>query len=110
MTFVTVTCCNCGIEFGLRSEWNDRLMADGNKWFYCPSGHRQHYTETVSDRLRRERDRLKQQLAQKDDEIAAAKKEAERLAKRTKAGLCPCCNRSFTNLKRHMASKHPKGK
>ena len=23
-----------------------------------------------------------------------------------KAGTCPCCNRTFTNLARHMASKH----
>lgn len=22
-------------------------------------------------------------------------------------GVCPCCDRSFTNLQRHMASKHP---
>lgn len=22
-------------------------------------------------------------------------------------GVCPCCNRSFTNVRRHMTSQHP---
>lgn len=26
---------------------------------------------------------------------------------RVKNGVCPCCNRSFQNLKRHMNTKHP---
>jgi hypothetical protein len=26
--------------------------------------------------------------------------------KRVNAGICPCCNRHFTDLERHMKSKH----
>jgi hypothetical protein len=72
-----------------------------------------------------EAERLKQQLAQKDDEIrqererararlersersaAAYRGQVTRLRTRAKAGLCPCCNRSFQDLHRHMATKHP---
>lgn len=37
----------------------------------------------------------------------AYKGNVTKLKKRASAGLCPCCNRHFTNLQRHIASKHP---
>ncbi len=65
-------------------------------------------------KLRRERDRLKQQMAQKDDEIReverqrlAAERKAKRIQRRAHAGLCPCCNRTFQDVVRHMKAKHP---
>lgn len=30
-----------------------------------------------------------------------------RLRKRASAGVCPCCNRTFSQLARHMQTKHP---
>lgn len=39
--------------------------------------------------------------------LAEAAREAERLRRRTAAGVCPCCNRSFVQLARHMKTKHP---
>jgi hypothetical protein len=35
--------------------------------------------------------------------IAWARVDAYRIGN----GVCPCCNRSFTNLRRHMTTKHP---
>jgi hypothetical protein len=32
---------------------------------------------------------------------------ATRITKRAKAGVCPCCNRTFKQLAAHMASQHP---
>jgi hypothetical protein len=29
------------------------------------------------------------------------------MRKRIQSGVCPCCNRTFENLGRHMKSKHP---
>jgi len=91
--------------------------------FYCTYGHQQHFAqgETEAEKLRRERDRLKQQAAFKDEMIANANRRAlnaERTASarkgqitplknRAAAGVCPCCNRTFENIRRHMASKHP---
>lgn len=39
------------------------------------------------------------------------RKKAERAPKQAQtrigAGICPCCNRTFSQLARHMQSKHP---
>jgi hypothetical protein len=97
--------------------------------FCCPYGHSQVFAkgESEADRMRRERDRLKQQMAQRDDDhraerdrllgqIAAEKKQtavasgkATKARKRAAAGLCPCCNRSFasTRMAAHMKTMHP---
>lgn len=98
---------------------------DSKIFFYCPYGHSQHYPksprESAEDALRRERDRLAQRVAQKDDEIAyqrdraeaterrlsAAKGQVTKIKNRVGHGVCPCCTRSFGNLHRHMQSQHP---
>ena len=41
------------------------------------------------------------------DQLAAADKEAKRLARRARNGVCPCCHRSFANVKKHMDNRHP---
>jgi len=91
--------------------------------FFCPYGHEQVFAEGERevDQLRRERDRLKQQMARVEEEkldlIAkaalarsqadAARRETVRLKKRAAAGVCPCCKRTFDELARHMRAKHP---
>lgn len=112
VSFEQGCCTACGIRFGMPFGFLDDRRKNKST-FYCPNGHPMSYTESEADRLRRERDLLRQQIAQRDDEIAEAKRLASaakgyvtRLKNRAKAGLCPCCNRHFTNLGRHMASKH----
>lgn len=106
--------------FGLTRFMYDARKKDG-KTFYCPNGHPRAYRETENDRLRRERDQLKQRIAQKDDTIKCLQEDYERIERRRRAavgqisriknrvghGICPCCNRTFENLGRHMASQHP---
>lgn len=114
-------CCNCGIEFAMPLAFQNACRADSKKSFYCPNGHGQHYATSEADKLRRERDRLKQDAARLQDEIreareagAAAQRQASafkgvatRIRNRVQNGVCPCCNRTFLDLARHMASKHP---
>lgn len=38
---------------------------------------------------------------------AATKGQLTKTRKRVAGGVCPCCNRSFVNLGRHMAGQHP---
>jgi len=98
-------------------------------WFYCPNGHQQHYTgKSEADKLReqldaerRQRQRAEQSVAMHADDAKAARDEAEhqrrrangykghaaKITKRAKAGVCPCCNRHFTALERHMSTQHP---
>lgn len=95
----------------------------GSVNFYCAYGHPMVFVvgENEETKLRRERDRLLQRLAEKDDDIAAAHRRTEhaeaslrttkghitRIKNRVGHGVCPCCNRTFGDLARHMASKHP---
>jgi hypothetical protein len=114
ITMVTEICCSCGVAFGLPSDLQDVLKNDPNKNFYCPNGHSQHYTKSKEQRLREE---AEFKLRQKENELSnlinsktLLEKElqnARRQIKRVHNGVCPCCNRSFQNLKKHMKNKHP---
>lgn len=85
-------------------------------WYWCAYGHKQYLCvgESEEDKLRRERDRLQQRIAQKNDEIKslegrrrAAVGQVTKIKNRVGHGVCPCCNRTFENLARHMAHQHP---
>lgn len=108
-------CGSCGVVCTCPEIVYEQHRAEGG-YHTCPNGHSWGWNDNGCERekLRRERDRLKQTVAQKDDEIAmqasrALKAESEiiRLHKRAKAGVCPCCNRTFVNMARHMKTKHP---
>lgn len=111
--FVLMACGECGIEFHLPQHFYNERKETGNNW-YCPNGHCRVFKEADSVKYRREAERLRQQIAQKDDEIAeqkrkvaAARGETTKIKKRINNGVCPCCNRTFTNLHRHMTTQHP---
>lgn len=117
----SITCNSCGIRFDVPDLWAVTRQRD-LKTFYCPNGHPLTYRESETDKLRRERDRLKQQMARVEQDALqerTLRKEAERqasarkgvvtrLKNRVAKGVCPCCNRSFENLQRHMSGQHPK--
>lgn len=114
VTLITEICCICGIAFGIPSDLRKHLRADPNKYFYCPNGHSQHYsksTETIlKEKIEKERRNHLQELEIAEnrwlDELGRANK-LERQLKRVHKGVCPCCNRSFQNLKKHIETKHP---
>lgn len=105
-------CANCGVHFGLDAYHESKLREDGRR-FFCPNGHSLVFSS--------ENARLKKQLEEAQRERTAAKCEAmaerhdrevaqkklENAQKRAKSGMCPFCTRSFTNLQRHCATKHP---
>lgn len=108
-------CITCGVAFTVPQIVADR-QAEVGGYHHCPNGHSQGWAKDGSEnaKLTRERDRLKQQNARLEMEAAAAKRETEaerakvqRLARRAKAGSCPCCKRTFSNMTRHMRLKHP---
>lgn len=111
------TCFKCKCQMWIPDDLNGAaLRARGEIPFYCAYGHRQYYIEGESEetKLRRERDRLNQRIAEKDDEIKAlegrrraAVGQVTKIKNRVGHGVCPCCSRTFENLARHMGSKHP---
>lgn len=107
------TTCWCGTPFALPKELLQAARNSGHT-IYCPHGHTVVWKETEIDRVRRERDRLKQDTARLSDEIGAQRKRADdaekkivKQTRRANAGVCQCCNRTFLNVQRHMKSKHP---
>jgi hypothetical protein len=124
----TETCGTCGILFAMDESFQKERLADKN-WFYCPNGHQIAYAgkseaeklKAQLDEERRQRQRAEQRVAMEADyrrqaeEKAARERHrangykghATRITKRAKAGVCPCCNRTFKQLAAHMANKHP---
>lgn len=117
-----INCPQCQVRFGL-AEATEAVLRQSSQDFYCPFGHKQHFPQglTEAEKLRRERDALRQDKARLHDEIAhqqnrrrAAERSAAgykgaatRIRNRVRNGVCPCCNRTFQNLAAHMANQHP---
>jgi septation ring formation regulator EzrA len=115
-------CLTCGVAFTVPKAVATNQRENGG-YHFCPNGHQQGWSKEQSEveKLRRERDRLKQQTAQKDDEInglraeynkaeqarAAAARKLATHKKRAAAGTCPCCKRTFGNMAEHMKQSHP---
>lgn len=103
-------CANCGTVFGMAKDLEKRRRQD-HETFYCPNGHRMHFTGKNDEELLRDAEARNVAL---EDQLAAAIREGEmtrsillRDRARFAAGVCPCCNRSFENVRRHMVSQHP---
>ena len=126
---VSIACCECNAPIYMPSGW-EAYFRSSQVAFYCINGHRQSFSKQPSeaqllkkqlDAERQARQRAEQRIAEKADEVTAAREEARhernrangykghatRITKRAKAGVCPCCNRTFKALAAHMANKHP---
>jgi hypothetical protein len=106
--------CTCGIAFAipdaLHKQMLDHRSADPGKTVsvYCPLGHQWHYMGKSEATKERERaNRAEAQLVAAQDQLEAEQRAHARTRKRVANGVCPCCHRSFVNVKRHMANKHP---
>jgi hypothetical protein len=76
---------------------------------FCPNGHSQSFTKSEVSRLREQLEAKERELRASKCETLAERLErekAERKLNRVRRGVCPCCNRSFQNLARHMETKH----
>lgn len=112
---VTEECFKCGVMFAIPTDLRNYLLADHSREFFCPNGHGQVYGgKTEAEKQRERAERLALQLANRDEDlrcaraqVAATKGQVTKLKKRVANGVCPCCNRSFANLGRHMAGQHP---
>jgi hypothetical protein len=119
--------CWCGIHHAIPEDLyavQQRHFQNGQPELpvYCPLGHA--YVPVG----RSEVDKLREAVAIKDKAIAAERakhdqtqaelRETERrrraekgaktrLKNRVANGVCPCCQRSFGNLRRHMQHMHP---
>ncbi len=112
----TISCSvhGCGITFAIPAVLVEKRRNDHQN-FWCPNGH------CLSYKGKTEAQKLKDQLAEKEQQLDYARQRAnhaeektatvtrahKRMRERLKNGVCPCCNRSFENLRRHIADMHP---
>lgn len=111
--WVQMECGECGILFCVPDGWHRERKERGTGWT-CPNGHGRVYRETDVQRLKRELAAKEEQLrfeqervARAERQLTSARGQLTRVKNRVRNGVCPCCNRTFQNLMRHMASQHP---
>lgn len=111
--FIITQCYKCGTDFGLDEQLHKRFYDKGDS-FYCPNGHSQAYCKSEVDRLKeeliKEKDRGSswyRRYLEEEKSKNAYKGQVTKIKNRISNGVCPCCKRHFTNLERHMKSKHP---
>lgn len=114
------TCPACSMMFAAPHRFVAERRVDGQS-FFCPAGHPMGFHETEVDRLKKQLEEQKRATAwaeQGRDSWQRTAKSAERSLSATKGvvtrtknriskGVCPCCKRSFQDLRRHMGTKHP---
>lgn len=113
VTLTTTVCCTCGVTYAMPERLREQRKEHGGN-FYCPNGHPQIFSESDVTRLTRERDAARRDAAQQREAYfaeqrrhEATQREMRRIKKRAAAGVCPCCQRTFQQLSRHMQGKHP---
>jgi hypothetical protein len=106
---LTTTRCWCGVHLAVPSGLYDEARRSG-RGIYCPLGHTFVYSDTTAKQLARAEGRLqatRDLLRAEERSHAATRGHLTRQKKRVAAGVCPCCHRTFQQLARHMATKHP---
>lgn len=119
----TDVCASCGVVFAMPDSLMAKRRQDGGS-FSCPNGHSLIYgnslkeqNKKLKERLegetrrleaqRRETEHVRANLEVSRRQTAAQKGQVTKLKNRAANGTCPCCNRYFANLHRHMQTKHP---
>lgn len=119
--------CWCSIAIAIPKTLHEYYVREnaakpGSVALHCPLGHsfipgKHTEIDRLRDELARARHREEQAAAARDvawltvrlrdRQIAARKGQLTRLKNRVGNGVCPCCNRYFANLHRHMDKQHP---
>ena len=114
-------CYKCDMFFGISKQF-ERARRKDHKSFYCPAGHRQHYpAQSDEEHLKEELMRAQEEVNRNRTALQAARAERDfanrsrssvkghltRTKNRVGNGVCPCCNRTFKDLARHMQGQHP---
>jgi len=114
VTLTSIDCGECGGTYAINERYRKQKWEQGGFW-NCP------YCQTSWGFGQSENARLKKELAnaikrkewaEQDAKHAEDCRRAEKAAKtrlknRIHNGVCPCCNRTFQNLQKHMKKQHP---
>jgi hypothetical protein len=118
----TINCGACGGTYAISEVYREKKYQTGGSW-HCPycevgwgySGNSENEKlkrDLAAERARRDQAEAKARVAELETRAARAqttraKNATKRLKVRAAAGTCSCCHRTFSQLARHMAHKHP---
>lgn len=113
-TLTVIECAACHMDFAVQNEFQRDRRSDHTR-FYCPAGHVNYYPQKSDvDKARARAEHaearataLKDQLDATERSRRALKGQVTKVRNRVSKGVCPCCNRHFENVERHMTTKHP---
>lgn len=110
VTMVCLHCADCNVLFAMTKNLNERLR-ESHVVFYCPMGHNNYYGgDDEKQKLQKQLQEKERQLIQAANNNLQKEQEIKRITRqlnRVKKGVCPCCNRTFSDLARHMQTRHP---
>ncbi len=120
-TLSVFECAWCGMLFGITEQFEQKRRKDHGD-VYCPAGHSLCYSDqSEEERLKKELICAQEEANRKGSDLQAAQAERDfanrsrssikghltRTKNRIGNGVCPCCNRTFKDLARHMQGQHP---
>ena len=121
VTLTVIQCGECGGSYAICENYRNQKHTHGGYWTcpYCKASwgygksalsrmeaklaSEQRTSEHLRD-LKRSEEREKERQARR---ARAFKGHLKRTKARIAAGVCPCCNRHFQNLHKHMKGQHP---
>ena len=110
--YVLISCGRegCDQSFAVSESFYEETSRTKETW-HCPRGHKRVWAnESTEEKLAAAEARnrhLDDQLRAATEEVEATKHALLKDRHRFANGVCPCCNRSFVNVARHMRSQHP---
>ena len=112
--FTKIHCGNCGGHYMIDERVRAIAYQTAGDWNcpYCQVrwGYEESEAQRLQKKLDRERGLRRQEVERREHterQLRAQKGENTKLRKRVKAGVCPCCNRTFRQLALHMKRMHP---
>jgi len=116
-----IQCGECGGIYALNKRYVDKKWEDGGYWTcpYCKNGWG--YGESEMDRLKKKLSKANNDSTFLSNRLAREKASHEqtqmslrghkaaktRIINRISKGVCPCCNRYFKDLHKHIENQHP---
>lgn len=107
-TLIIEICCVCSVEFGMTKKLKDERLNDGRN-FYCPNGHQQHYTESMTAKLKRAREDKEWWEGEANRvgrSLVSTRGVVTKLKNRSHLGTCIYCEKKFPDLAQHMDICH----
>jgi hypothetical protein len=112
-----IVCGECGGTYAIAERYRRQKQEQGGYWNcpYCKCSWG--YGSSEINRLRKEVETANNSrdfYARRLDAVVRSRRavrahltRSKKKLERVAHGVCPCCNRSFQNLRRHMSAKHP---